>query len=354
MNLFKTNNNWDIKQGDALSILKKIPDSFIQTSITSPPYYNLRNYKHDLQIGQESSPIKYIDRIVDIYKEIKRTLRDDGTCWINIGDKYVNQKDYKKYLDINLKSSDLMGIPWRLAQRLQEDGWYVRQMIPWVKCNALPENVPNRPNNSIEYVILISKKQKYYFDMEGAKECLGVKRNWRNGDSLLFMDVPTERTKHSHTAPMPLELARTILMSSISHKGCCSKCKTPLKRKIKKEKIPGNKKFTGKSKEYYEAKSKNSYTGLNSNVSNKLKHTQVKTIGWEMQCKCKDNSIDKQIVLDPFSGSGTTGIITLQKNQKYLGIELNTEYAEYSKKRLKKEEYSLSQDIFNGINNQIY
>jgi len=342
-NIIKNKTQWQIETGDALTILKKMPNSFIQTSITSPPYYKLRDYGHKEQIGQEETPKEYIENIVEIYKEVKRVLREDGTCAINIGDKYVVKKEYK---DLYLKNKDLMGLPWELASELRKDGWYLRQMYPWVKCDALPENVNDRPNTSIEYVIFLSKSQKYYFDMEGAKECLGIKRNWRNGDGLLFLDVPKEKTKHSHCAPMPQELVKVFIKTLTSEQGCCNICRTPLKRFVHKDRIKGKVEFKGKSKTYYDSNSKNSTTSLNTSIANKDKYVKTKTLKWDFNCNCKDNLKGKQIILDPFSGSGTTGIVAMSLSHNYIGIELNPEYADYSKKRLKEHQQKINQDIF--------
>jgi len=171
MDIEKIINNkkkWHIEISDSLSYLKTLPDSFAQTSISSPPYFNLRDYNIPNQIGMEDNPKEYIEKIVTIYKEIKRILRHDATCWINIGDKYSSHHTYNS---LKIKDKDLIGIPWELAKALREDQWYIRQMIPWIKPNAVPENVNDRPNSSIEYIILLSKNKKYYFDMEGAKEC---------------------------------------------------------------------------------------------------------------------------------------------------------------------------------------
>ena len=340
---------WSILTGDSLSILKKLPKSSIQSVVTSPPYYQLRDYNSDNQIGQEISPQEYIDRIVDIFKEVKRVLRRDGSCWINIGEKYAVKDTYKS---MDIKTTDLMLLPWRLADALQKDRWHIRQMIPWVKPNSLPEHVSCRPNNSLEYVILISKNRKFYFDMESAKSCMGIKRNWRNGDSLLFMDVPTERTTHNHPAPMPTKLAEVMIKASTSEKGCCKDCGTPLKRKIKTQSIGGDKTLKGKSQTYYGGTSKNSITSLSSNLSASQKYTVVETLGWEKQCNCQTTNITKQTILDPFSGSGTTGIVSLSNGHKYIGIELNKDFAEESKKRLQECENKMSEDIFNQVDDQ--
>jgi len=332
---------WEIINGDSLNILKSIPNSSIQSSISSPPYFNLRDYNNLNEIGSEKNPKDYIENIIEIYKEVKRVLRRDGTCWINIGDKYTVNTSYK---DLDLKGKDLIGLPWELARTLRKDRWHLRQMIPWVKQNALPENVNDRPNNSIEYIIFLSKNKNYYYDMEGAKECLGIKRNWRNGDCLLFMDVPTQKSYHNHPSTMPKELVKIMIKTSTSEKGCCSICKTPLKRIIEKKRIPPPN-VLSKSK-YYQGKSKNSITSLSSyDPKDRRKTTIIDTIGWNFSCNCNTKKTIKQIIIDPFSGSGTTGTISLELNRSYIGIELSKEYTDKSIKRLKEKEKTLLEEI---------
>lgn len=335
---------WHIEVGDSLSVLQSIPNYSVQTSITSPPYFNLRDYHTPNQIGSENNPKDYIEKIVDIYKEVKRVLRRDATCWINIADKYASHKTYKS---LKIKDKDLIGIPWELARTLRKDRWYIRQMIPWVKPNSVPENVNDRPNTSIEYIILLSKNQKYYFDMESVKKCSGINRNWRNGDSLLFMNVQTQRNSTKHPAVMPKELVQIMIKASTSKKGCCKICNAPIKRIIRKKRIPPRKKFTEKS-EYYRGVSKNSITSLSSyNPETKKCNTKIETISWEPTCKCNSDKTTSQIIMDPFSGSGTTGIMALDMKHSYIGIELSKEYANESITRLKQKEEDINSDIFN-------
>jgi site-specific DNA-methyltransferase (cytosine-N4-specific) len=334
---------WHISINDSLSALKSMPNSFAQVSITSPPYFNLRNYNSTNEIGSEDSPKDYIEQIVTIYKEIKRVIRRDAVCWINIGDKYAVNYTNK---NLKIKNKDLMLLPWELAKALQKDRWYIRQMIPWVKPNSVPENVNDRPNTSLEYVIMLSKNKNYYFDMEGAKKCSGINRNWRNGDSLLFMDVQTKKSKYNHPATMPKELVEIMLKSSTSEKGCCAICHTPIKRIIEKKRIPPRKTFSDRS-EYYSGTSRNSTTSLGSwNPETKSCNTEVKTIGWKHNCKCNTEESTNQIIIDPFSGSGTTGSVALGMKHSYIGIELSKVYANESIQRLKIKEKRINSDIF--------
>ena len=185
-----------IIQGDSLSILKTLEDKSINCCVTSPPYYGLRDYGTNEQIGQEKTPEEYIQKLVSIFGEVKRVLRDDGTLWLNIGDSYAGSgkggafypdavKDTKQGTNkgivdkpnlihtnklIGYKAKDLIGIPWMLAFALRYDGWYLRQDIIWHKPNPMPESVKDRCTRSHEYIFLLSKSKKYYYDSDAIKE----------------------------------------------------------------------------------------------------------------------------------------------------------------------------------------
>lgn len=143
--------------GDCLETLRRMPDGIVQTCVTSPPYFNLRDYGHAGQIGLEATPDQFIAKLVDVFREVKRVLRDDGTLWLNMGDSYG-------------KGKQLLGIPWRLAFALQDDEWILRQEIIWVKPNPMPESVTDRCTKSHESIFLLAKSEKYYFDNGAIKE----------------------------------------------------------------------------------------------------------------------------------------------------------------------------------------
>lgn len=169
--------------GDALEILKYLPSQSINCCITSPPYFGLRDYGIDGQIGLEATPEEYIQRLVDVFREVKRVLRNNGTLWLNIGDSYATGKPkdctkpdlmwsnkQSRQAPKGYKHKDLIGIPWRIAFALQSDGWYLRADIIWNKPNAMPESVTDRPTKSHEYIFLLSKSERYYYDAEAIKE----------------------------------------------------------------------------------------------------------------------------------------------------------------------------------------
>lgn len=194
------NTNWHIEQGDCLSVLRVLPDRSVHCCVTSPPYWGLRDYGVLGQLGLEPTPAEYVNRLVEIFQEVRRVLRDDGTLWLNLGDSYVGaMAEYKdtgsfgkhscvakktqtgipgngrikrgKLLrKMGLKQKDLVGIPWRVAFALQSDGWYLRSDIIWSKSNPMPESVTDRPTKSHEYIFLLSKSGRYYYDYETIKE----------------------------------------------------------------------------------------------------------------------------------------------------------------------------------------
>ena len=156
--------------GDCLETLRRMPDGIAQMCVTSPPYFGLRSYLPDghkdkpLEIGLESTPDEYIKRMVEVFREVRRVLRDDGTCWVNIGDSYASSPAS------GCKPKDLIGIPWLLAFALRADGWYLRQEIIWQKLNTMPESVTDRCTKAHESIFLLSKSERYYFDNGAIKE----------------------------------------------------------------------------------------------------------------------------------------------------------------------------------------
>lgn len=216
-----------IYQGDCLEVLKAFSDRSVNCCVTSPPYYGLRDYGVDKQIGLEQTPERYIQKLVDVFREVRRVLKDDGTLWLNIGDSYAAQrggthqpaetlsggvhgkthdgqivnrgrgKGYNPTRNasaIGLKHKDLIGIPWMLAFALREDGWYLRQDIIWHKPNPMPESVKDRCTKSHEYIFLLSKSAKYYFDNESIKEPAKPDNSVRDRDNTRMNNTPG-RTK---------------------------------------------------------------------------------------------------------------------------------------------------------------
>jgi DNA modification methylase len=184
--------DWQIINGDALDVLRTLGDNTFNCCVTSPPYWCLRDYGVDGQIGLEATPEEYADRLVGVFQEVRRVLREDGTLWLNLGDSYASggkggggsfmdeRRDgaWKGRSSVigwrsapkGLKNKDLVGIPWRVAFALQADGWYLRSDIIWAKPNPMPESVTDRPTRSHEYIFLLSKSARYYYDADAIRE----------------------------------------------------------------------------------------------------------------------------------------------------------------------------------------
>lgn len=209
-------------EGDAHVVLSRLPDRSVQSVVTSPPYWGLRDYNIPGQIGLEETLPQFLNRLVEIFAEVKRVLKDDGTLWLNIGDGYTSgnrgwrapdKKNRARAMEVRpdtpegLKPKDLLGIPWRLAFRLQEDGWYLRSDVIWHKPNAMPESVKDRPTRAHEYIFLLSKSEQYYYNREAVLEVNG--RNRRS-----VWNVNTQPLTIGHAATFPPALIKPCILAS--------------------------------------------------------------------------------------------------------------------------------------------
>jgi DNA modification methylase len=180
---------WRLIEGDCREVLRSLDAESVQTCVTSPPYFGLRDYGHDGQLGLEPTPDEYVAALVEAFREVRRVLRDDGTLWLNLGDSYANDakwggssggkhvmdgqtggEGYRLRRATGLKSKDLIGVPWRVAFALQADGWYLRSDIIWAKPNPMPESVTDRPTKAHEYLFLLAKAPRYYYDADAMRE----------------------------------------------------------------------------------------------------------------------------------------------------------------------------------------
>jgi DNA modification methylase len=296
-----------ILQGNCLDKLKELPDQSVNTCITSPPYWGLRDYGEDKQLGMEDTPEEFVNNLVEVFREVKRVLRDDGTVWLNLGDSYCGTGNKGNHTDpkhkegrngqkiaLNnkiegLKSKDLVGIPWRVAFALQQDGWYLRQDIIWHKPNPMPESVRDRCTKSHEYIFLLSKSPKYYFDNEAIKE-----------DSKYY-----GKDKRSDKGNIRYEGKRTSDKDSKAQQSFITINPKRNKRSV----------WTVTTKPFKGA------------------HFATFPMDLIEPCVlagCPENGT----VLDPFGGSGTTGIVASNHNRKAVLIELNAEYIEIARQRI--------------------
>jgi DNA modification methylase len=302
-----------IIQGDTLEVLKQMPDEVIDIIITSPPYWGLRNYNVDGQIGLEKTPEEYVEKLVKIFREARRVLKKTGTLWLNLGDSYNSHSTgngnvggiegkRKNKIDntanthrekTGLKDKDLVGIPWRVAFALQQDGWYLRQDIIWAKPNPMPESVTDRCTKSHEYIFLLSKSPKYYFDNEAIKE-------------------NPEKISIRKATPREKLLKRTTAGSSY----CVSNStKSGFSRDII---------TTGRKKRDVWWITTKPFKGAHfATFPPDLVETPI-------NAGCPENGI----VLDPFMGSGTTALVAKKLGKNYIGIELNPEYIKIAEARI--------------------
>ena len=210
-----------IIEGDSYVALQKLADNSVQCVVTSPPYWGLRDYGIDGQIGLEGQLQQYINNLLAVFREVKRILSSDGVLWLNIGDGYTSgnrgyrapdKKNPARAMNVRpdtptgLKPKDLLGVPWRLAFALQEDGWYLRSDIIWNKPNAMPESVKDRPTRAHEYVFMLTKNEKYFYDYQAMKENNRNRRTVWNINTFPFPDA--------HFATFPPELILPCIMSS--------------------------------------------------------------------------------------------------------------------------------------------
>lgn len=208
-------------EADARLALRVLPDNYVQCCVTSPLYWSLRDYRIPGQIGLESSVDQFLNRLVEVFSEVRRVLRDDGVLWLNIGDAYtsgdrgyrapdkknpVRGMSYRPETPEGLKPKDLIGIPWRLAFALQQDGWYLRSDVIWYKPNCMPESVKDRPTRAHKYVFLFTKSEQYYYNHEAVRETNG--RNRRS-----VWSVPTQAFKDAHFATFPPALIEPCILA---------------------------------------------------------------------------------------------------------------------------------------------
>lgn len=429
--------NIDLRLGSALEVLKTLAPKSIQCVVTSPPYWGLRDYGVEGQLGLEKTPEEYVAKLLEIFLEIWRVLRDDGTVWLNLGDSYARQAgdDSLKESDTGMKTGrtgksaklfkagtnrppkgykakDLIGIPWTVALALRAQGWYLRRDIIWAKNNPMPESTKDRPTTSHEYLFLLSKSERYYYDQEAVKEPVtgnakhrgngtGPKTiprvaGWAQGDETehtgpahnrtrvkqnssfsksvvalvwdrnlrsvweieedefaQFLEwkrshegqlpsvwnVSTTPFKEAHFATFPPKLVTPCILAGSSERAC-EICGAPFTRQLEKKTLERHeldpsdsryrpKRYAGK---YADATALN---GREKGVGQR--YHQVTTKGWEATCDCECSGTGASVVMDPFSGASTTGLVANRLGRNFLGIELKAEYLEMSRERLFKE-----------------
>lgn len=413
-------NTYRILTGDAIEQLRTLPDASVHCVVTSPPYWGLRDYgtatweggdpecdhkvgrfttpasdkqrsnngsgdmqaadtcpkcgaiRIDQQIGLEQTPAEYVARLVDVFREVRRILRPDGVVFLNLGDSYNGSGgaggDYgtgglregqPKYNGRNvntLKPKDLVGIPWRVAFALQDDGWWLRSDIIWAKPNPMPESVMDRPTKAHEYIFLLTKRARYYFDADavrensvdpkgsakryaapffvgdkhesggysanGQKHTPGMKAFDGGRNIRTVWDIATQPYSGAHFATMPTEIPRRCIRAGTSERGCCPACGAPWRRVV--ERVTAG------------MDSKTSTLSLSGNGSKEWaeRGAQSTTTGWQPTCDCNAGEPVPCTVLDPFGGSGTTAAVAIEQGRDAVICELNPAYVELARRRI--------------------
>jgi DNA modification methylase len=385
--------DWRIYCGPAGRI--PLADDSVHCCVTSPPYWSLRDYGVDGQIGLEATPEEYLARMREVFRDVRRVLRPDGTLWMNMGDCYSSGNSGLLRRDSSggfpadntqsftqassranpgrapfkgMEPKNLVGMPWRLALALQADGWNLRADVIWHKPNPMPESVTDRPTKSHEYVFMMAKSERYFFDQERVREATipdprdsqwgktGITRfNDHSADLEQGMKqkkpagfvrmsnpagrnprsvwtIPSEPSPIAHFALMPRELARRCLKAGTSERGCCPTCGAPWERVTEHGepiRIGGNAGVSiGHSDGPMDRNGKGQW-----DAGHMPKVRPVSTLGWRPTCP-HDAEPVPCLVLDPFAGAGTTLVVAVELKCRAVGIEINPEYCRAAEQRL--------------------
>ncbi|MDZ4250934.1 MAG: site-specific DNA-methyltransferase [Candidatus Nanopelagicales bacterium] len=368
---------WEIRQGDVLERLREMPADSVHCVVTSPPYFGQRDYGIERQIGLERTLTEYVAKMVAVFEEVRRVLRPDGTCWVNLGDGYGPMEKLRRagqstsrMPSAGLKPKDLMMTPARVAMALQEAGWWLRSEITWCKPAPMPESVSDRPTSATEKIYLLTKQAKYFYDIDAERVGFADQESPFKGSTFTdgktgvngqgrvsmlprkqdghgrrhegFNDrwdeaeakgqlpagrnlwnywlIGTEPFAEAHFATFPSELPRRCISLGTSAKGVCAACGAPARRLVERGETTGRTTLNGLG---------------NGELANGLRFGDghVATLGWQLSCGHWAEPVPA-LVLDPFSGSGTTGLAALRLDRSYIGIELNPDYVAMSKRRI--------------------
>lgn len=404
-----------ILQGDCREVLPTLPAESMHACITSPPYFRLRSYLPDdhpdkpKEIGLETTIHDYINTMVTVFREVARVLRRDGVLVLNLGDSYAtgtsaprnptstqglavpaswsnrSQKERVGTPD-GYQTKDLLMMPFRVAMALQEDGWLLRSVMPWVKRSCMPESVTDRPVNALEYVFLLTRQPAYFWDCHAVKRQGAIEagtraakggnvrsalkdvngrppeyweytgeRHFRNTDLFfdsldapfglisaadgapLALDVNTSPYRGSHFATFPPNLVDPLLKAATSEHGCCKICGTPWRRVVEKRLIRGPKAVRSPVIDARDRSADKNDQGANRQRAGHINGliSADLTKGWEQICACPAAEPIACTVLDPFGGAGTVGLVADRLHRDAVLIELNDEFASMTEARLR-------------------
>lgn len=315
---------------DARTATAHLPPNCVHVSCSSPPYFQQRDYEIAGQIGLEETVEAYVQSLVAVYAEVFRLLRPDGSCWVNLGDKMANKQ--------------LLGLPWRFAFALQEQGWILRSAITLCKLSPMSEPVDDRPTQATEMLFMFVKNPDYYYDTYAARRWSDDPAQWHlqtklahqvgdtiHGDGNLWTYWPfrSANTSAQHYAAYHPDLPARCIDLGTSAKGYCPTCGAPWVRVFDKTRIPTRPGAKGKT--VVKGEKSGDVVG---NRDPERHVTEVTHQGWKPTCDHNATPLTSAIVYDPFSGSGTTGVVAIQKGHRYLGVELNPVHVQASYARL--------------------
>ena len=401
-----------ILTGDAREVLKTLPDESVHCVVTSPPYWGLRSYGGDSgMIGLEETLDEHLENLVAVFREVRRVLRKDGTVWLNYGDAYAattrgkggdgdgrqgrnagSELEDRRSSLCGFKPKDLMGLPWRVAFALQDDGWWLRSDVVWHKSNPMPESAKDRPTRAHEFLFLLTKAPRYFYDNEAVKEPVSGTANaraaqkpagsWATSDGYAdqdprykkrppgvtpksapagsgirqnenyqaaMVDQPATRNlrdvwtfasapfKGAHFATFPPALVEPCLKAGTSEKGCCSECGAPWERVVETPKLPTElRKREGVKMEYHARN-----PGGGQACQDWRDANPSRTVDWRPTCDCRSDNhrggpfpTSPCTVLDPFGGAGTVGLVAERRGRDSILIEINPDYAEMARARI--------------------
>ena len=346
-----------IYTGDATETLQELPPESVHMVMTSPPYWNLRDYDHDDQLGLEPESEQYVQNMADVFDEVKRVLRPDGSLWLNLGDTY--------------EKKDLQQIPARVALELQNRGWILRNRVTWTKPNPMPQSVKDRLNDTTEAVFHFVKERDYWYDLDAIREPHSeystewAERTSRKSDAGATDDqfashhesdglhskkqdctselhpagknpgdvfeVTTKPFPEAHFAVYPPELVKKPLKATCPPK-VCAECGSPYEREVERKQVlrcdlPKEHPQYRERKYEYENPDEVEYKA-------NRHHSEIEHKGWTPTCDCDTDATEAGIALDPFAGAGTTLLKAKELGRKFVGVELNPKYADMARARV--------------------
>jgi DNA modification methylase len=354
--------------------------------LTSPPYFQLRDYGYENQIGLEPSIDAYVAALVGVFREVRRVLRDDGLVFLNLGDSYANDAKWggstggkhvaalhgntgigRNRKETGLGPKQLLGVPWRVALALQADGWYLRSDMIWHKSNCMPESVRDRPTCAHEYVFVLAKRPRYFWDAAAVRQKFapghhapgnrsrydagrpdgltlrpdrgeGCNPSGRNLRSVLT--IPTSPFKGAHFAVMSARLAALCIRAGSSKRGCCPHCGSPWLRAVKRRRVatrPGvQSKVYAELPVHPDSPVRRHNGDVCGNRDPQHHCTETRTVGWAPSCRCPEHTPVPCVCFDPFAGAGTTVLVATALGRHGVGCDLSHDYLLMARDRVER------------------